>query len=103
MIVKGNSVGANKTRADYNESDPNSTAYIKNKPPRIVVGNTVPEGPAIWFNTAPGSEAAAAALVLEDDEEGHSVQVAIDDETYGVTNATVNGASPAAQYNFTVL
>ena len=103
MIVKGNSVGANKARADMNETNPNSASFVKNKPPRIVVGNTVPEGPAIWFNTAPGSEAAAAALVLEDDEEGHSVQVAIEDEVYGVTNATVNSASPTAQYNFTVL
>lgn len=103
MIIAGNTVGSNKPRANFDEKNPASASYIKNKPPKIVIGNTVPEGPALWLNTAPGTEASAANLILEDDEEGHPVQVAIEDETYGVTNATVNNASPGVQYNFTVL
>lgn len=103
MKVLGNPVGSNKARPDYNENNPDSAAFIKNKPPRIVIGNTVPEGPAIWFNTAPGSDASAASLVLDEAEEQHMVRTMIDGETYGVKNATVNNANPVAQYNFTVL
>ena len=103
MKVRGNSVGGNKARPDFNETNPQSASFIKNKPPRIVVGNMKPEGPAIWLNTAPTSEAAVATMMLEDEEEGHSVLATIEDETYGVANAAVNGSNPAAQYNFTVL
>ena len=103
MKIRGNSVGNSRTIPDMNETNPNSAAYIKNKPPRIVVGNMKPEGAALWLNTAPESEAAAAALALEEEEEGHMVQAMIDGETYGVPNATVNNSDPVAQYNFTVL
>lgn len=103
MKIRGNSIGNSRTIPDMNETNPNSAAYIKNKPPKIVVGNMKPEGPAIWLNTAPTSEAAVATMMLDDDEEGHSVLATIEDETYGVANATVNGSNPAAQYNFTVL
>ena len=76
---------------------------VSTRMPSVVVGNTVPEGPAIWFNTEPGSKDTAASFVLEDDETGHAVQVAFDGETYGIPNATVNNQSPEASYNFTVL
>lgn len=87
MIIKGNTVG--------------SPIPI----PRIVVGDTAPvTGPAIWFNTAPGSSAAhAAVLSLEDDESGYAMQIAVGDETYGLNNATVNQGANAGNYDFTVL
>ena len=84
-----------------NETNPNSAAYIKNKPPRIVIGSEKPEGPAFWFNTTP--DASATALELVDEEDGYPVQATIEGETYGVPDISLNGSAPEKQYNFTVL
>ena len=101
MKIIGNSIGNSRTIPDMNETNPNSAAYIKNKPPRIVIGSEKPEGPAIWFNTTP--DASAAALELIEEEAGYPVQATIEGETYGVPDIGLNGSAPEKQYNFTVL
>ena len=103
MKIIGNSIGNSRTIPDMNETNPNSAAYIKNKPPRIVIGSEKPEGPAFWFNTAPDASTSAATLALVDDEEGYPVQASIEGETYGVPDISLNGSAPEKQYNFTVL
>lgn len=87
MIIKGNTVGHPVPAT------------------RIIVGDVAPGyGPALWFNTAPGGAINnAAVLLLDDNEDGSAVQVAVEDETYGVKNATVNQSATAGSYDFTVL
>lgn len=104
MSIKGNTVGTTMPRADFAEKNPKSAAFIKNKPAPFVVGNTVPEGPAIWFNTAPGGAInSEAPLSLDDDETGYDVQMTVGDEVYGMRNATVNQGASESNYDFTVL
>lgn len=103
MKIKGNTVGTTMPRADFAQTDPKKADYIKNKPPVIVVGNTIPKGPALWFNTAPGGAVNDAALLsLDDDEGGYAVQANVGDEVYGVGNMTVNQGADGTNYDFTV-
>ena len=103
MIIRGNTVGTTMPRADFAQTDPTKADFIKNKPAVFVVGNTVPEGPAIWFNTAPGGSVNDAALLsLYDDETGYDVQAAVGDEMYGVGNMTVNQGATDGGYDLTV-
>ena len=104
MKIRGNTVGTTMPRADFDEKNPKSAAFIKNKPAPFVVGNTVPEGPAIWFNTAPGGAVnSAVPLSLDEDENGYAVQAVVGDEVYGVGNSTVNQGASGTNYDFTVL
>ena len=104
MKIRGNTVGTTMPRADFAQKDPAKADYIKNKPAPFVVSNTIPEGPAIWFNTAPGGAVNEAALLsLDDDERGYVVQAVVGDEVYGVGNMTVNHGATESGYDFTVL
>ena len=103
MKIRGNTVGTTMPRADFAQTDPTKADFIKNKPAPFVVGNTVPEGPAIWFNTAPGGTVNEAALLsLDDDETGYGVQAVVGDEVYGVGNVSVNQGATGSGYDFTV-
>lgn len=64
MNIAGNTVGSNKPRADFDEKNPASASYIKNKPPKIILGNITPEELSLWLNTAPGTEAEARTIEL---------------------------------------
>ena len=104
MKIRGNTVGTTMPRADFAQNDPKKADYIKNKPAPFIVGNTVPEGPAIWFNTAPAGEVnSLTPLSLDDDENGYTVQAVVGDEVYGVGNSTVNQGASGTNYDFTVL
>lgn len=69
----------------------------------LVISETAPAGPALWFNIAPQSINGAAALSLSDDASTAAVQVSVDGADYGVENATVNQSPTAGSYDFTVL
>lgn len=103
MKIRGNTVGTTMPRADFAQTNPEAADYIKNKPAVFAVGNTIPQGPALWFNTAPGGTVNDAALLsLDDDEGGYDVQAIVGDEVYGVDNMTVNQGATGTNYDFTV-
>lgn len=70
----------------------------------VFISDTQPtDTPALWFNTSGYPQLTQPLLELENDESGYAVQAAIDDETYGVENATVNETATEQTYDFTVL
>lgn len=70
----------------------------------VFISDTQPtDTPALWFNTSGYPQLTQPLLELENDESGYAAQVSIDDETYGVQNATVNETATEKTYDFTVL
>lgn len=123
MRIRGALAGAVAVQGDWNQTDPARADYIRGKETveeainrntrqiaalagnLFTVGDTAPDqGPALWFNTAPGGAVnRAAMLLLDENETGYTVQTVVGDEIYGVDNATVNGGTAAGNYDFTVL
>jgi hypothetical protein len=101
MSLKGSALGSSVLRGKIKGLP--SAADIINQ--AIVVGPNAPTfGPSLWFNTAPGGAAGGVAMLsLRDDESRSAVQVEVEDEIYGVDNATANGGATPEKYDFTVL
>ena len=71
----------------------------------IVISQTKPNlSGVLWFDTSRGGAASAVSMLsLDEDESGYPVTAAVEGETYGVGNATVNQGASSGGYDFTVL
>lgn len=94
-------VNLNKMDKAIDELDNRSVDADRKIRGLFTVGSIEPEGPGLWFDTS-GRHIGGTTLQLSDNTDAE-VTAIVEDEAYGVENATINEAPTASTYNFEII